>query len=228
MLYLNGKSYLKKEYPIRYSALKTVVKKSKGVCLANRIVTDDIKIMQKFFKEMINRGSEGIMVKSRGKDSVYKAGTRGWLWIKWKKEYIKDMVDTFDLVVVGAFMGRGRRAGKYGSLLCAVYNKKKNCFETFCKLGTGFTDEQLKNLPKKFKVIKQKHPLVNAKKAMKPDVWFTPAIVVEVLGAEITKSPIHTAEGLALRFPRFLRYRPEKSPEQATTVKEIKQMYRKK
>jgi DNA ligase-1 len=225
LLYLNGKSYIKKEYPVRYSALKKIVKKSKNVCLANSIITDDVKVMQKFFKDMIKRGSEGIMVKSRGKDSVYKAGTRGWLWIKWKKEYTKGMVDTFDLVVVGAFVGRGRRAGKYGSLLCAVYNKKKNRFDTFCKLGTGFTDEQLKNLPKKFKVIKQKHPLVNAK--LKPDVWFTPSVVVEVLGAEITKSPIHTADGLALRFPRFLRYRSDKSPKQATTVKEVKQMYKK-
>ena len=230
LLYLNGKSYIKKEYPVRYSTLKTIVKKSKGVRLANQVVTDDVKVMQKFFNDMIKRGSEGIMVKSRGKDSLYKAGTRGWLWIKWKKEYMKGMVDTFDLVVVGAFRGKGRRAGKYGSLLCAVYNKKKNQYETFCKLGSGFTDEQLAGLPKKFKryEIKKTHPLVNAKKEIKPDVWFTPAIVVEVLGAEITKSPIHTADGLALRFPRFLRYKTEKSPEQATTVKEIKQMYRKK
>ena len=227
LLYLNGKSYIKKEYPVRYAALKTVVKKSKSVCLANSIITDDVKVMQKFFKEMINRGSEGIMVKSRGKDSVYKAGTRGWLWIKWKKEYMKGMVDTFDLVIVGAFAGRGRRGGSYGSLLCAVYNKKKNKYETFTKLGTGFTDKQLAELPNKLKkyIIKNKHLSVNSK--LKPDIWFTPAIVVEVLGAEITKSPIHTAEGLALRFPRFLRYRSDKSAKQATTVKEVVQMFKK-
>jgi DNA ligase-1 len=231
LLYLDGKSYVQKDYPDRYHALKKVVKKqTKGLKLANRIVTDDLKEMQNFFEKMLKHGAEGIMVKSCGKDSVYKAGTRGWLWIKWKPEYAKGLRDTFDLVVVGAFRGRGRRAGSYGSLLCAVYNKKKNRYDTFTKLGSGFTDEQLDKLPKKFKKyeLKHKHPLVNAKKEMKPDVWFEPAVVVEVLGAEITKSPIHTAEGLALRFPRFLRYRPEKSPEQATTVKEVKQMHGKK
>ncbi|MBW2974060.1 ATP-dependent DNA ligase [Candidatus Woesearchaeota archaeon] len=228
LLYLDGKSYILKDYPERYKALKKVVKRqTNNLRLANRIVTNDLKDIQKFFDKMVKHGAEGIMVKSCGKNSVYKAGTRGWLWIKWKKEYMKGMVDTFDLVVVGAFKGRGRRAGSYGSLLCAVYNKKKNRYDTFTKLGSGFTDEQLANLPKKFKryEIKKKHPLVNSK--LKPDVWFKPAIVVEVLGAEITKSPIHTAEGLALRFPRFLRYRPEKSPEQATTVKEVLQMYKK-
>jgi len=226
LLYLDGKSFVLKDYPERQKALKKVVKKqTKGLKFANRIITSDLKAIQKFFDKMVKHGAEGIMVKSCGKGSVYKAGTRGWLWIKWKKEYMKGMVDTFDLVIVGAFAGRGKRGGNYGSLLCAVYNKKKNRYDTFTKLGTGFTDKQLKNLPKKFKVIKQKHPLVNAK--LKPDVWFSPSVVVEVLGAEITKSPIHTAEGLALRFPRFLRYRPEKSPEQATTVKEVLQMYKK-
>ncbi|MBW3004445.1 ATP-dependent DNA ligase [Candidatus Woesearchaeota archaeon] len=228
LLYLDGKSYISKDYPERHKALRKVIKKqTKDMQLANRIVTSDLKEINKFFDKMVKHGAEGIMVKSCGKGSVYKAGTRGWLWIKWKKEYMKGMVDTFDLVVVGAFAGRGRRAGSYGSLLCAVYNTKKNRYETFTKLGAGFTDAQLKELPKKFKKyeLKQKHPLVNSK--MKADVWFTPAIVVEVLGAEITKSPIHTAEGLALRFPRFLRYRPEKSPEQATTVKEVVQMYKK-
>ncbi len=229
LLYLDGKSYILKDYPERHKALKKVVKKkTSGLQLANKIVTDDLKEIQQFFDKTVKHGAEGIMVKSCGKGSVYKAGTRGWLWIKWKKEYMKGMVDTFDLVVVGAFAGRGRRGGTYGSLLCAVYNKNKNRYDTFTKLGTGFTDEQLKNLPKKLKryEIKNKHPLVNSK--IKPDIWFKPAIVVEVLAAEITKSPIHTAEGLALRFPRFLRYRPEKSPEQATTVKEVVQMYKKK
>ena len=228
LLYLDGKSYVQKDYPNRYKALKKAVKKqTAGLQLANQIVTDDLKDIQKFFDKMVKHGAEGIMVKSCGKGSVYKAGTRGWLWIKWKKEYMKGMVDTFDLVVVGAFKGRGRRAGSYGSLLCAVYNKKKNRYDTFTKLGAGFTDKQLDELPKKFKKyeLKKKHPLVNSK--MKPDIWFKPAIVVEVLGAEITKSPTHTAEGLALRFPRFLRYRPDKSAKQATTVKEVVQMYKK-
>ena len=231
LLYLDGKSYIFRDYPFRRSALKKIVKKqAKGLQLANRIVTDDLRDINSFFDKMVRHGAEGIMIKSCAKDSVYRAGTRGWLWIKWKKEYMKGMVDTFDLVVVGAFRGKGRRAGSYGSLLCAVYDKKNNQYATFTRLGSGFTNVQLKELPRKLKKyeINRRHPLVNAGKGIKPDVWFEPAVVVEVLGSEITRSPVHTAEGLALRFPRFLRYRPEKSAEQATTVKEVVQMFKKK
>jgi DNA ligase-1 len=231
ILYLNGKSYLQKSYPERYKALKSTIKQQTScVKLANRIVTKNPKKIQEFFKKMLKKGAEGIMIKSLAKDSVYKAGKRGWLWIKWKKEYAKGMVDTFDLVVIGAFRGHGTRGGTYGSLLCAVYNKKTRKYETFTKVGSGFTKKQLKELPKKLRKyeLKQKHNKINAKKQLKPDVWFKPVIVVEVLGAEITKSPLHTANGLALRFPRFLRFRPDKSATQATTTKEVLQFYKKK
>lgn len=231
ILYLNGKSYLQKSYPDRYKALKSTVKRQTScVRLANRIVTKDPKKIQSFFNKMLKKGAEGIMIKSLSKDSTYKAGKRGWLWIKWKKEYAKGLMDTFDLVVIGAFKGHGVRGGTYGSLLCAVYNKKTKKYETFTKLGSGFTKKQLKELPKKLRKyeLKEKHSKINAKKQLKPDIWFKPVIVVEVLGAEITKSPLHTANGLALRFPRFLRFRPDKSASQATTTKEILQFYRKK
>ncbi|MBN1645222.1 ATP-dependent DNA ligase [Candidatus Woesearchaeota archaeon] len=231
LLFLNGKSCLQEDYPARYKALKSVVKKQTSCAkLANRIVTKNPKKIQSFFNKMLKKGAEGVMIKSMENDSVYKAGTRGWLWIKWKKEYAKGMVDTFDLVVVGAFRGHGKRAGSYGSLLCAVYNSKTRKFETFTKLGSGFTDKQLKELPKIFRKYesKEKDKRVSAKKELKPDLWFKPVIVVEVLGAEITKSPLHTAEGLALRFPRFLRFRPDKSAYQATSVKEILNFYKKK
>ena len=128
--------------------------------------------------------------------------------------------------MVGAFYGRGRRAGVYGALLCAAYNKKKDLFETVCKLGTGLTDEMLEELPEKFAQYKvgKKPARVEVKKEMIPDVWFEPKLVVEVLAAEITKSPFHTcASGLALRFPRFLHFR-EKKAEEATTSKEVAEM----
>lgn len=231
LLSLNGKSYLQKPYPERYNALKSVVRKQTScVKLADRIVTRDAKRIHAFFNKMLKKGAEGIMIKSMEKDSVYKAGTRGWLWIKWKKEYAKGMADTFDLVVVGAYRGKGKRAYSYGSLLCAVYNKKTKKFDTFTKLGAGFTDKTLKQLPgilNKHK-SKEKPANVHAKKGVKPDVWLKPVVVVEVLGAEITKSPLHTAAGLALRFPRFLRFRPDKSARQATSVREILDFYRKK
>src|SRR3989344_5777497 len=223
LLFVNGESYIHEPYEKRIAQLATIVKKSKHVVLADQLISDDHTEINRFFQNMVKEGDEGIMIKNL--EGEYQAGTRGWNWIKWKKEYVKEMVDTFDLVVVGAFHGRGRRSGTYGALLCAAYNKKKDQFETVCKLGTGLTDEMLTELPKmlaKYKV-NTKPARVMVKKEMEPDVWFDPKVVVEVLAAEITKSPFH-ALGLALRFPRFIRYREDKNAEQATTTKEIQEM----
>lgn len=225
LLYLNGKSYINESYPNRRKALEKTIKQNKIVKLARQITTDNINKVQDFFKQCLKRNAEGIIAKSNSKDSIYKAGTRGWNWIKWKKDYLKGVKDTYDLVVVGAYHGRGRRAKNYGALLCAIYNKTKDQFETFTKLGAGFTDKMLNELPKIFsKYITSKKPArVTIKKPMEPDFYFQPKIVAEVLGAEITKSPTHSS-GYALRFPRFLRFRDDKSAEQATTLKEVRQM----
>jgi len=232
LLSLGGKNYIKKIYPERYAALKSIVKrKTRNLQLAQRKIVKDVKGFQEFFKQSLARGNEGLIAKSLSSDSVYRAGVRGWLWIKWKKEYAKGMQDTFDLVVVGGFAGRGKRSGTYGSLLCAAYNHGK--FETVTKLGAGFTDKQLAKFGKIFEEVKEKPANVIVHKMMKPDVWFKPKIVIEVLGAEITRSPIHTCavkdgKGLAIRFPRFIRYRDDKSARQATSSKEIEQMWRRK
>jgi ATP-dependent DNA ligase len=104
--------------------------------LSTAIVSGDKREIENFFMKAIEDGCEGIIAKSL--ESEYKAGARGWNWIKYKRDYISEMVDTVDLVVVGAFAGQGRRAGTYGALLVATYNKEADCFETFSKLGTGF------------------------------------------------------------------------------------------
>ncbi|MEK6853427.1 MAG: ATP-dependent DNA ligase [Nanoarchaeota archaeon] len=225
LLYLDGKSYLHQPYSERTERLVGAVTKGKHITLADRIITDDLADVNAFFQKMLKEKQEGIMIKSV--DSEYQAGTRGWNWIKWKKEYQKEMTDTFDLVVVGAFHGKGKRSGTYGALLCASYHEKEDIFETVTKLGTGLTDEMLAELPGKFKEYQRdKKPARVAVSQIKPEVWLEPVLVVEVLAAEITKSPSH-ALGLALRFPRFIRFRDDKKAEQATTRKEIEQMYRK-
>jgi len=232
LLYLNGKSYLRKPYLERMKALGKIVNKGKHLTLAGNIISDEIDKIEEFFNKSLERGCEGIIVKSTAPESVYKAGTRGWLWIKWKKEYVKEMHDTFDLVVIGAFFGKGKRAGVYGALLLAAYNEKDDVFESVTKCGTGFTDEVLEELPKKLgkNKVSRKPVRVKVKKEMEPDVWFEPKIVMEVLGAEITRSPIHACavkeeKGLAIRFPRFIRFRDDKKAEQATTNKEIVGIY---
>jgi len=233
LLYLNGKSYIQEPYPERRKALEKITKETDRVQLAKRIVSENLDEIEEFFGEALERGCEGIIAKSCAENSVYRTGAREWLWIKWKKDYMAKLRDTLDLVVVGAFAGKGKRSGTYGALLCTAYNDKKDRFETVCKLGAGLTDENLGGLPKKFKqhLVEKKPARVLSE--LEADYWFEPKIVVEVVGAEITKSPIHTCgideigKGLAIRFPRFKNYRENKSAEEATTTKEIIQMFKK-
>lgn len=222
LLYLDGQSLMSEAYIMRKEKLKKIIQGGKHLLLSDSFTSENMEEIDLFFQEMLKEGYEGIIIKAH--DGEYQAGTRGWNWIKWKKDYVKDMSDTLDLVVVGAFHGKGKRKGVYGALLCAAYDEKKDEFLTVCKLGTGLTDEVLEQLP--FQLAKHqighKPARIRIKKEMEPDVWFEPVVVVEVLGAELTKSPFHTA-GFALRFPRFLRFR-EKKAEQATTLKELEGM----
>jgi DNA ligase-1 len=235
-LYVDGRDLTLEPYPIRRKVLEKVVKESERVKIAKYIITGDVKELEKFFLEAIEDGCEGLVCKSMAEDSVYQAGARGWLWIKYKRDYKSEMTDTVDLVIVGAFHGRGKRAGTYGALLLAAYNPENDTFETVTKCGTGFTDEDLAKLPEMMKkhIISHKHPRVNS--MIEADVWFEPVVVIEVLGAEITLSPIHTCamdairkgSGLAIRFPRFTgNYRLDKAAEDATNVSEIIEMYQK-
>lgn len=175
------------------------------------------------------------MAKSLAEGSTYRAGARGFWWIKYKREYTHALADSIDGVVVGAFYGHGRRGGRYGALLLAVYNPSEDRFESFCKVGSGFDDATLEALPHKLKPYEVKEKPESVVTELAPDVWFRPAVVLEVRGAELTLSPIHPAgkglvrpdAGLALRFPRFTgRWRDDKGAEDATTTAELLSLYR--
>jgi len=234
-LYVDGKDLTQEPYPVRHNYLEEITEKGDRVRLAEYLITDDLDELERFFEKAVEEGCEGLICKSINKDAVYQAGARGWQWIKYKRDYKSEMTDTVDLVVVGAFHGRGKRAGTYGALLLAAYNPKEDIFETVTKCGTGFTDEDLEKLPGMMKKhqIPHRHPRVLS--TIEADVWFEPRVVVETIGAEITLSPIHTCaldavrkgSGLAIRFPRFTgNYRPDKAAENATTVNEIIQLYK--
>jgi DNA ligase-1 len=233
LLYLNGKDITKETYPTRTKKLNSIIS-GKNLKMTESIFTENISEVEEFFNKCLKEGYEGIIVKSQTEDSSYKAGARDWNWIKWKQDYMTDVVDTLDLVIVGAFYGKGKRSGNYGSLLCATYNSENDTFETITKLGTGMTDKTLAELPillDKHKVDK-KPARVIAKKEMYPDVWFEPSVVVEVLSAEITRGNMHTCskidgKGLALRFPRFIMIRENKSAEQANTSQELQGLHEK-
>lgn len=233
-LYVDEKDLTLQPYLIRHKYLEKTVERSDRVRTAEYIVTDNIEELERFFEKAVENGCEGLMCKSIAKDSVYQAGARGWLWIKYKRDYKSEMTDTVDLVIVGAFHGRGKRAGTYGALLLAAYDEEEDVFQTVTKCGTGFTDEDLAKIPKMTEKHKISHRHSRVQSTLEADVWFEPTIVIEIIGAEITLSPIHTCatdvirkgSGLAIRFPRFTgNYRQDKSAEDATTDKEIVEMY---
>jgi len=235
VLYSNGKDLTLKPYPTRHKELEKIITPSNRTRTAEYIITDNPEELEKFFEKAVENGCEGLMCKSIAPDSIYQAGARGWLWIKYKRDYKSEMTDTVDLVVVGAFHGRGKRAGTYGALLLAAYEPEGDLFKTVCKCGSGFTDEDLEKLPKTLEKHKISHKHPRVKSLLEADVWFEPKMVLEIIGAEITLSPIHVCamdvirkgSGLAIRFPRFTgNYREDKSPEDATSEKEIIEMYR--
>lgn len=232
-LYVDGYDLTVRPLAERKEMLKKIVVESEGFSLADGIVVNNPKELETFFLKAVESGCEGLVVKSLGPESVYQAGTRGWLWIKYKRDYKSEMSDSVDLVVVGAFHGRGKRAGTFGALLLAAYDPESDRFKTVCKVGTGFTDEELAELPKKLEPyrIPYKHQRVDSD--MEADVWFEPTLVMEVSGAELTLSPLHTCckgwvkpdAGISIRFPRFIRWREDKSANEATTTREIYEMY---
>jgi len=232
-LYLDGRDLTREPYARRRAALRRAITPTDRFRLATSREVSDPEALQEFFEEAIQEGCEGLMCKASG--GIYRAGARGWLWIKFKREYRSEMSEPVDLVVVGAFHGRGRRAGAYGALLMAAYDPQGDRFSTVCKCGSGFSDKDLAGLPRRLKPYMRKGPDPRVSSRLKPDVWCSPGLALEIVGAEITLSPVHTAgwdrfrkgSGLAIRFPRFTgRYRDDKGPEDATPVAEIAAMYR--
>lgn len=232
MLYLNGKALLNTPLGERKRLLTRHLTPDTTANLAAFIRTGEMTDVERYFHKAIARGAEGVVIK--GAFSPYQAGHRGWYWIKFKKEYQKELADTFDVAIVGALYGKGSRAGSYGSLLVAAFDPKTNIYYSLTKVGAGITDALLRSFPKMLKpyVIARKHRLLETN--MKMDVWFEPVKVIEITGADLTVSPVHTVAhgklkkgGIALRFPRLVRIRNDKTAEQATTVKEIWDMYKK-
>ena len=232
VLYFDGKNCLGLSYEERRKNLEEIVIEDKFAKLVPMVtVTADSEI-EDFLENSINSGCEGLMLKSL--EGQYRAGMRGSNWLKLKREYRNELGDSLDLVVIGAFFGKGRRTGRYGTLLVATYNDENDTFSSICKVGTGFTDENLDQLYQILsnKVTLKKNQKINSE--MESDVWFDPELVIEVVASEITLSPIHKTatniirkgSGLALRFPKFTgKIRLEKSAEDASTDREIVALY---
>jgi DNA ligase-1 len=233
VLYYNGKSCLELEYKERRALLEKIVREDSFVRYVPMITISSKSEIEEFLENSINSGCEGLMLKMT--DKPYQAGARGNYWLKLKREYRNELGDSLDLVVIGAFFGKGRRTGKYGTLLLATYDDEDDSFTSICKVGTGFTDESLDQIYQILsnKVTIKKNPRIDSE--MESDVWFEPELVIEVVASEITLSPIHKAArnkirkdtGLALRFPKFTgKIRLEKDAEDASTNEEVMALYK--
>lgn len=201
----------------------------------------ELDTIQTFLEESIKASCEGLMVKMLDTtESYYEPSKRSRNWLKVKKDYLAGAGDSLDLVVIGAYHGRGKRAAVYGSFLLACYNPASQNFETICNIGTGFSEEMLQKLHTElvgFEIDRPKPYYLHASGNMQqPDVWFEPKLVWEVKTADLSLSPKYMAakgladtdgRGVSLRFPRFIRERDDKKPEDATSAEQVAEMYRK-
>jgi DNA ligase-1 len=236
LLYADGEDLTSLPYPSRRARLAEAITPSERLRLSTAIQVSDEPGLEAAFEQAVTDGCEGLLCKSLSPTAGYQAGARGWLWIKLKRDYRTELSDTLDLVVVGALYGRGRRRGIYGALLLAAYDPAADVFRATTKCGTGFSDAELAALPERLAPLARQEPPARVDPGhAEADVWFEPALVVEILSAELTLSPRYSAawgklkedSGLALRFPRFTgRWRDDKAPEDATTTDELVAMYR--
>ncbi len=233
VLYYDKKDCLNLEYSERRKILEQIVHEDNFSKLVPMLFVKNENEIEDFLENSINAGCEGLMLKDPS--APYRAGMRGSNWLKLKREYRNELGDSLDLIVIGAYFGRGRRTGLYGTLLLATYNPEKDNLPSICKVGTGFTDESLDQLYQILsnKVTLKKNPRIVSE--MEADIWFEPELVLEIVASEITLSPIHKtgldlirkSSGFALRFPKFTgKIRYEKAVEDASTGEEVFALYK--
>lgn len=235
ILYANGKSLIEQPLTERMKVLDEVIEKGDTLLEAPGQVLHKPEDMQLMLDDSISKGLEGVVVKRV--DSPYEAGGRNFNWVKLKRHSAGDLTDTIDCVVLGYIYGKGKRtAFGAGALLVGVYDTQQDSFVTVSRIGTGLSDEEWRSIKERTKGLELDHKPARVESFITPSVWVKPELVIEVLADEITRSPLHTAgavtkddqkePGYALRFPRLVSFRDkDKKPEDATSVKELIEMY---
>lgn len=235
ILYCNGQSVFEQTHAQRRLLLSQIVPFNPQATLSlieERIVAH-AHDLEEYFEEQMSAGLEGLVVKKI--NSSYQPGKRNFNWIKLKRQEGKELNDTIDCVILGYYLGKGKRAQfGIGAFLVGLYDEKNDRFVTVAKIGTGMSDFEWSDLKRRCDELAVSEQLHNVwcSKELYPDVWVAPHIVCAVRADDITRSPVHTTgkegdnPGYALRFPRFIHYRPDKSAQQATSVVELIELFK--
>lgn len=237
LLYLNGESLVRQPLSRRRALLRESFEEREGeFVFAKAIDSDNTELIADFLEQSVRDSCEGLMVKTLEKDATYEIAKRSHNWLKLKKDYLEGVGDTVDLCVIGAYLGKGKRTGTYGGFLLACYDQDNEEFQAVCKIGTGFKDEDLEQHYKFLKdhILPKARPYYRVDQSAEPDVWLDAVQVWEVKCADLSLSPIYKAavglvdpgKGISLRFPRYLRTRDDKKPEDATSGAQIADLYR--
>lgn len=235
IIYLNGQSLLKLSLKERRVLLQRHFREVPGhVHFAIGRDLQSTEDILEFFNESIKGNCEGLMIKTLVDDATYEPSKRSLNWLKLKKDYMDNLSDSLDLVVVGAYLGKGKRTGTFGAFLCACYDEESEDFQSVCCVGTGFSDESLETFSALLRPTVIASKPRNVVTGYECDVWFQPEFVWEVKAADLSLSPQHKGalgliksdRGVGLRFPRFLRVRDDKKLEDATSAVQVEQMYR--
>ena len=230
VMFRDGSDLTPLPYERRFEIVKELLQKSDTLIPAPLTTTDSAEVLTRELLDNISRGLEGVVAKRL--DSPYQAGARNFNWVKLKRNTSGQLNDTIDVVLLGSYRGKGKRAEfGAGALLAGVYDTDKDQFVTISKLGTGLSDQGWREIHERLAKLEVAEKPARVNSNFVPDAWLEPSIVVEVLADEITPSPRHTAgmsgdqPGFALRFPRIVSIRTEKKPEDATSVREIREMF---